>query len=60
MGLRGDRRPGAGDRLDEPPLARQRMDFLLLMPNQIRVVIECGGAQHYADDEVLANPRRSA
>lgn len=38
------------------PLARRRMDFLL-MPNRIRVVIECDGAQHYADDKVLANQR---
>lgn len=49
-------RYGAG----EAPLARQRMDFLLLMPNRIRVVIECDGVQHYADDEVLANKRRYA
>ena len=43
-----------------PPLTRQRMDFLLLLPNRIRVVIECDGAQHYADDEVLDNQRRYA
>jgi very-short-patch-repair endonuclease len=36
------------------------MDFLLLMPNRIRVVIECDGMQHYADDEALANRRRYA
>jgi hypothetical protein len=41
-------------------LARQRMDFLMLMPNRIRVVIECDGVQHYADDEVFANQRRYA
>ncbi|GAA1589664.1 hypothetical protein GCM10009828_012910 [Actinoplanes couchii] len=43
-----------------PPLVRQRMDFLLLLPHRIRVVIEWDGAQHYADDEVLANLRRYA
>jgi very-short-patch-repair endonuclease len=36
------------------------MDFLLLLPNRIRVVIEWDGAQHYADDKVLANRRRYA
>ncbi|GIF01572.1 hypothetical protein [Paractinoplanes rishiriensis] len=43
-----------------PPLTRQRMDFLLLLPNRIRVVIEWDGAQHYADDTVLAHGRRHA
>jgi hypothetical protein len=49
------------------PLSRQRMDFLLLLlPHRARVVIECDGVQHYADDQVLpstrryANPRRYA
>lgn len=31
------------------PLFRQRMDFLLLMPNRVRVVIELDGVQHYSD-----------
>jgi AbiJ N-terminal domain 3 len=31
------------------PLQRQRMDFLLLLPHNARVVIECDGQQHYAD-----------
>lgn len=43
-----------------PPLTRQRMDFLLLLPHRIRVVIEWDGAQHYADDELLPNRRRYA
>jgi very-short-patch-repair endonuclease len=30
-------------------LTRQRMDFLLLLPNRARVVIELDGVQHYAD-----------
>ena len=43
-----------------PPLQRQRMDFLLLLPKSIRVVIECDGQQHYAYDTGRANPRRYA
>ncbi|BCJ61541.1 hypothetical protein [Micromonospora endophytica] len=57
-------RYGSGD----APLARQRMDFLLLFPGRVRVVIECDGVQHYADDpdptkpdeRPPANPRRYA
>lgn len=33
------------------PLARQRMDFLLLMNNGARVVLEVDGAQHYSRNE---------
>lgn len=43
-----------------PPLPRQRMDFLLLLPNSVRVVIECDGQQHYADSSGQASPRRYA
>ena len=43
-----------------PPLPRQRMDFLLLLPNSVRVVIECDGQQHYADGTGKASPRRYA
>ncbi|MFA1551878.1 hypothetical protein [Actinomadura chokoriensis] len=42
------------------PLARQRMDFLLLLPHRARVVIECDGKQHYASDDGRADPRRYA
>ncbi len=42
------------------PLGRQRMDFLLLLPNRIRIVIECDGIQHYADAAGRADPRRYA
>lgn len=42
------------------PLSRQRMDFLMLLPHRARVVIECDGVQHYADDQVLPNKRRYA
>jgi hypothetical protein len=31
-------------------LARQRMDFLLLLPGRTRVVLEVDGAQHYSED----------
>jgi len=40
-------------------LARQRMDFLLLFSNHIRVVLEVDGKQHYAEQE-QANPQRYA
>jgi very-short-patch-repair endonuclease len=42
------------------PLSRQRMDFLMLLPHRARVVIECDGVQHYADDQRLPNSRRYA
>ncbi|WP_281179569.1 hypothetical protein [Micromonospora rosaria] len=45
---------------DAAPLLRQRMDFLMLLPHRVRVVIECDGVQHYVDDEVLPNGRRYA
>jgi hypothetical protein len=38
-------------------LARQRMDFLLLLPNRRRVVLELDGIQHYADSQGRAQPR---
>ncbi|MET7395964.1 hypothetical protein ABZS66_20970 [Dactylosporangium sp. NPDC005572] len=44
-----DGRPG--------PLRRERMDFLLLLPHGIRVVLEVDGKQHYAEGDV-ASPRR--
>ena len=42
------------------PLPRQRMDFLLLLPQQIRIVIECDGRQHYADEAGRADSQRYA
>jgi hypothetical protein len=40
------------------PLARQRMDFLLLYSDRRRVVIEVDGRQHYADEQTgQARPR---
>lgn len=41
------------------PLARQRMDFLLLYSSSQRVVIEVDGKQHYSDDS-NASPARYA
>ncbi len=41
-------------------LARQRMDFLLLLPRRRRVVIELDGVQHYADASGRADPARYA
>ncbi|QHG85226.1 hypothetical protein D1O33_24390 (plasmid) [Rhodococcus rhodochrous] len=38
------------------PLARQRMDFLLLFSDRQRVVIEVDGQQHYANPDGTANP----
>jgi very-short-patch-repair endonuclease len=42
------------------PLPRQRMDFLLLLPQRIRIVIECDGRQHYADESGRADSQRYA
>ncbi|MEU9019175.1 hypothetical protein [Actinomadura sp. NPDC048394] len=50
----------AAERRTPGPLARQRMDFLLLLPHRARVVIECDGRQHYAGDDGRADPRRYA
>jgi len=37
-------------------LVRERMDFLLLLPRRIRVVLEVDGKQHYAEGDT-ASPR---
>ena len=41
-------------------LSRQRIDFLLLLPHQRRVIIELDGIQHYADKGGRAAPERYA
>ncbi len=41
-------------------LLRFRMDFLLLLPQGIRVVIEVDGRHHYADGDGLADVQRYA
>jgi hypothetical protein len=38
-------------------LNRERMDFLFLLPERRRVVIEVDGKQHYSDDAGVASPR---
>ncbi len=43
-----------------PPLVRQRMDFLLLLPGRRRVVLEVDGTQHFADADGRASPTRYA
>ncbi|GLC28240.1 hypothetical protein [Roseisolibacter agri] len=55
-------RPAATDG-DALPLPRQRMDFLLLLPGQVRVVLELDGQQHYAvgaDAGAAASPAQYA
>jgi len=49
------------DRGDEEFLARQRMDFLLMLENRVRIVLEIDGRHHYASEdpksgEYIANP----
>jgi hypothetical protein len=39
------------ERGDEEFLARQRMDFLLMLENRVRIVIEVDGRQHYAAED---------
>ncbi|PZV15219.1 MAG: hypothetical protein DCF22_07575 [Leptolyngbya sp.] len=41
---------------DQRRLVRQRMDFLFLLSDRIRVVIEIDGKQHYAEED-RASPR---
>jgi hypothetical protein len=42
------------------PLARQRMDFLLLLSRRDRVVIEVDGRQHYSGTTGIASPVKYA
>jgi very-short-patch-repair endonuclease len=41
------------------PLARQRMDFLLIFSDRKRVVVEVDGKQHYADGSIASPSRYS-
>lgn len=41
-------------------LTRFRMDFLLLLPNGVRVVVEVDGQLHYAGTSGVADPKRYA
>ena len=36
------------------------MDFLILLPNKRRIVLELDGKHHYADENGKASPRRYA
>ena len=45
---------------NKPVLVRQRMDFLILLRNSTRIVIEIDGKQHYADREDRASPSQYA
>lgn len=48
------------DRREDKRFPVQRMDFLMLLPDRVRVVLEVDGKQHYADstdDRALASPR---
>ncbi|MEK4731376.1 AbiJ-related protein [Paenibacillus sp. FSL L8-0641] len=45
---------------DETRLVRQRMDFLLLLPNNVRIVIEIDGKQHYSSEDNKPNPKKYA
>lgn len=39
-------------------IRRERMDFLLLLPNRARVVLEVDGKQHYSEDDGQASPAK--
>ena len=39
---------------------RRRMDFLMLLRNDARIMIEMDGKHHYADDDGKASPERYA
>ena len=41
-------------------LSRERMDFLLLLNNKVRVVIELDGIHHYSDDQKRADVNKYA
>lgn len=47
------------ERSGKKVLNRQRMDFLLLLPGDIRIVVEVDGKHHYADRDI-ASPVRYA
>lgn len=43
-----------------PILFRQRLDFLLLLPNRRRIVIEVDGVEHYSQGDKPSPPRYAA
>ena len=48
----------AWERHGDAPLARQRMDFLLLAAGRRRVVLEIDGVQHYSDNAGRPAPKK--
>ncbi|MEI7849178.1 MAG: hypothetical protein WCK35_25495 [Chloroflexota bacterium] len=40
---------------NKPVLVRQRMDFLMLLRNSVRIIIEIDGVQHYANSDGRAS-----
>ncbi len=48
------------DRPADSPFVRERMDFLMLLPRDVRAVFEIDGKQHYSDEHGRAEPRRYA
>ena len=49
--------PQTVSRRGKDALLRSRMDFLLLLPGGVRVVIEIDGKQHYSDHNGRSSPR---
>lgn len=49
--------PQTVSRRGKEALLRSRMDFLLLLPGGVRVVIEIDGKHHYSDTDGRSNPR---
>lgn len=52
--------PRSRSERSSPVLVRQRMDFLILLRNATRVVIEIDGIQHYSDEKGRASSSRYA
>lgn len=50
----------ARERVGASPVARQRMDFLLLLSSRERIVIEVDGKQHYAEGDTASPGRYGA
>jgi hypothetical protein len=43
-----------------PRLMRQRMDFIMLLPRRVRIVIELDGKQHCTGEDGMSSPGRYA
>ena len=44
----------------KPRIPRQRMDFLLLLPGGVRIVLEIDGQHHYTSEPGIASPSKYA